>query len=377
MKQPHRLKQHLWDQILKTYKVLDHFDFLDNDFNPALFYDWVKQWQNYNFASNERLVVIDTDTDYYPEKSFGNNLYNFFTCCREFSIPTEFIIFVSGTFNKTKEIKQITDYFNLGLPTIYEHLYLNQHTPIQADIRNVDFNQDKIQRMFFCLNGTLRSYRGLFLCHLADLNLLDTGYFGYYFKSSIKTNPTNTVNAQSDTTVTLRSTCPSSRINDFFKKSPNDIRVFDNYFNLFNNKNMTITDFGLNDHSDIWCLQPDFLQHGLINIVTETAYNYPYPYMSEKTIKPILLKRAFIHLSGAGMLDVLKSFGFKTFDNIWDESYDSINDPSHRLQAVVALVQTLSKQDINELTTQVRDIVEYNYNHYIASNFKDIGMIRY
>lgn len=379
MIQPIRLKQSIWNQIQKNFKVLDTFDFLDNDSDPCSFYEWAMKWRDYKFAHSDRLVIIDPDPDYYNEDSFGNNLYNFFVCCRQFRIPTEFIIFVSGTFNRSPEIKRLCDYFNLTQPAVCEHLYLSNHTPQQKEVRAVNFNQDRINRLFFSLNGTSRSYREIFLCHVARLGLLDQGYFGFYFKNSIKSTPLVKKNESTVTpSIPLRTTIPFTRINDFFEKSQSDLDAYNNYFDLFKNKNVSISDLGLEDCEDIWDLQPDFLQHGLINIVSETMFEYRYPYMSEKTIKPILLKRAFIHLSGPGILEILKNFGFKTYDTIWDESYDAITNASDRLLAVTTLMDNISKQfNHRTLADKIQEIAEYNYNHYIENNFRETGFVRW
>lgn len=73
------------------------------------------------------------------------------------------------------------------------------------------------------------------------------------------------------------------------------------------------------------------------SIVAETSM-YPGPMMifiTEKTFKPIELMHPFMIAGCANSLDLLRRNGFETFDNCFDESYDSINDPDQRLKAVM------------------------------------------
>jgi hypothetical protein len=166
---------------------------------------------------------------------------------------------------------------------------------------------------------------------------------------------------------------PYSRINEHFKKSATDIEVYNKHASKFLGK---VSNYPELENTDIWDLQPAFLQNSLVNLVTETAYHYPWPHPSEKTLKPILVKRPFIIVGSCGLLSSFKSFGFKSFDSIWDESYDSITDPSDRMQAIVTLLHDLSKLDINTLINAVQPIVEFNFNHY-KNNFVDSGLIKW
>jgi hypothetical protein len=71
------------------------------------------------------------------------------------------------------------------------------------------------------------------------------------------------------------------------------------------------------------------------HVVTETVFYYNKLHLTEKIFKPIVMKQPFMLLAAPGNLAYLKSYGFKTFDSIIDESYDSIQDPDQRTEAVV------------------------------------------
>jgi len=105
----------------------------------------------------------------------------------------------------------------------------------------------------------------------------------------------------------------------------------------------------------------------LVEVVTETVFYHNKLHLTEKVFKPIVSKNPFLLLAAPGNLAYLKSYGFKTFDRYWSEEYDSIQDPGQRIQAVVDILQglsRLSKQQQAELKRDMQDILDYNFNHF-------------
>lgn len=110
----------------------------------------------------------------------------------------------------------------------------------------------------------------------------------------------------------------------------------------------------------------NIIMDSFCNIVTETRYDTPFQYISEKTLKPIISKRPFILLSSPGTLKLLKSFGFKTFDYWWDESYDEEQDHYKRFKMVYDLSQNIlskDKETLEKYLKEMQEILDYNYNH--------------
>jgi hypothetical protein len=120
----------------------------------------------------------------------------------------------------------------------------------------------------------------------------------------------------------------------------------------------------------------DYYNRSYFSIVTEsrTLGNHEGGFMiTEKTYRAILHKHPFILVSKHRSLEALKSLGFKTFDSVWDESYDSIVDDTHRFNAIANLVEHLCNQNLDELSKKWSQIVEYNANHLeaLCDNFKN------
>ena len=105
----------------------------------------------------------------------------------------------------------------------------------------------------------------------------------------------------------------------------------------------------------------------LWNIVTETVFYYDKLHLTEKIFKPIVSKQPFMLVAAPGNLAYLRSYGFKTFDGIIDESYDLIQDNDQRTAAVVdqlAWYCCLSEDEKLDVIKRIEPIVLHNFHHF-------------
>jgi hypothetical protein len=72
-------------------------------------------------------------------------------------------------------------------------------------------------------------------------------------------------------------------------------------------------------------------------------------FISEKTFRALAFPRPFIIVGQKGLLKSLKKLGFKTFENIFDESYDNIENNEERFNKIKNIILDISKKSINEL----------------------------
>jgi hypothetical protein len=119
----------------------------------------------------------------------------------------------------------------------------------------------------------------------------------------------------------------------------------------------------------------DYFNRSYFSIVTEsrTLGNHEGGVMiTEKTYRAISHKHPFILVSKHRSLEALKSLGFKTFDSVWDESYDTIVDDDQRFNAIADLVESLCNRNLDEVLEACRPVIEYNLNHLeaLCDNFK-------
>jgi hypothetical protein len=150
-----------------------------------------------------------------------------------------------------------------------------------------------------------------------------------------------------------------TRINDLFLKENTTIRC-----------NVPVADYkntivkGLPNVEHRW--QADFYQKIGVDIVTETVFNYPYPFITEKTYRPIASLRPFIIVGAWHTLDFLKNIGFKTFSVIIDESYDNIDDPEKRFNSVCNSIKVFVSRPLAQIKQDlhsIEHILVYNQTH--------------
>lgn len=112
------------------------------------------------------------------------------------------------------------------------------------------------------------------------------------------------------------------------------------------------------------------MQRAFVNLVTETIFYENKQHLTEKIFKPIVAKMPFLLLAGAGCLSYLRSYGFKTFGDFWDESYDDITNSADRFSAVLAILEDLCNKPHEELVQMklaMVEILEYNFNHFYTT----------
>jgi hypothetical protein len=95
-------------------------------------------------------------------------------------------------------------------------------------------------------------------------------------------------------------------------------------------------------------------------------------HLTEKSLRPIAIGQPFILAATAGSLEYLRSYGFKTFGDVWDESYDAIKDPEQRLCAITDLMAQIANwgPPVQEKKlAEAQAIAKYNQQHFFSQEF--------
>ena len=150
----------------------------------------------------------------------------------------------------------------------------------------------------------------------------------------------------------------------------------------FKNSAFAITNHNLEDYFTInntdssasadYCSQ-DYLETGL-EIVLETIVDDQRWHLTEKSLRPIACGHPFIIMSTPNILKYLRHYGFKTFSPLIDESYDDINDPVERMQAIIDVMKriaNMSTVDKLSLYQQMNVISKYNRDRFFSDEFSD------
>jgi hypothetical protein len=109
-----------------------------------------------------------------------------------------------------------------------------------------------------------------------------------------------------------------------------------------------------------------------IEVVLETLFDDGRWHLTEKVLRPIACGQPFLLVSTGGSLQYLKKYGFKSFDSIWSEHYDSVIEPLQRLEAVVQTMKTIVSWDPEtraKKLAQAQEIALYNQQLFFSSKF--------
>ena len=103
----------------------------------------------------------------------------------------------------------------------------------------------------------------------------------------------------------------------------------------------------------------DLYKNAFTEIVPETLYKNGY-FFTEKTAKPIATKTPFLVVSSMGYLDYLRSFGFRTFDSLISERYDSEHRVQDRVRLMLEQLEDIVKNGVNQFYHACSDILDHN-----------------
>lgn len=100
-----------------------------------------------------------------------------------------------------------------------------------------------------------------------------------------------------------------------------------------------------------------YYNESFLDIVNESRFAQPTANLSEKTTQAIQFMTPFILVAPPKSLEYLKTFGFKTFDKWWDESYDNCLSHTLRLEKVLELINYINSLSISDLTSIYQEML--------------------
>ena len=101
------------------------------------------------------------------------------------------------------------------------------------------------------------------------------------------------------------------------------------------------------------------------SLVTETVFDMPYSFRTEKIWKPILMGHPWITIANNGFYRDLKNLGFQTYSHVLDESFDTMDNGKDRLDRIVAVVNDLCQQDLAAFLKECYNTSKYNQQHHL------------
>jgi hypothetical protein len=242
----------------------------------------------------------------------------------------------------------------------------DNHDALMNSALNTVNNFKRRDKYFICLNLRPRKHRTALVLHLLERGHIHKGhvtYFGDEFAEH------ESVDKAADRLSFLESLPSKDRLIPFIDKL-NSITPL-----LLDKDASKIK-------KDLWDRKPgkveflipegdDLAKNGInsyFEIVTETwLTDQTNSYITEKTIRPIIRLQPFIHIGSPFLLKYLSELGFKTFSPFIDESYDEIDDPVERLEAIFKEIDRLCSMSADEIHKWYCDLYPrllHNYEHF-------------
>lgn len=335
--------------INSNINVIAVFDLVDYDYNFGLFYEHLKILKRDHFGPLDKIVILHNDTEYfYQRNNIGFTLYNVLTCWKDLDIPYHVMVIYSNHSNLESSIEPFIVH-QKDRPVVIPTVVNNRSWNGILDVPTFEISK-KIKHSAFCLLGAERQHRIKFFQYLLKYNLFDyikVNYKSNFYQSSKKSiddNKKKNVVHQTDKISNLIYTFPH-RINETCFSQSRYSDIVD--LNLFTPC----------PRHDLTGEVSDFYNDFFLEVVSETVFDYPHVFVSEKTLKPLLFKTPFIVFGAQGTLEYLKKNGFKTFDNFWDESYDSESDPHLRFLKCCEVVRNNVIKPIEELKSIYQEMI--------------------
>jgi len=159
-----------------------------------------------------------------------------------------------------------------------------------------------------------------------------------------------------------------------YKNSQHRDKILFSYFKYSKNIEQGIwdEDIDVTVHEQSHCyaaLPSDIYNQTYYSIVAETTTANNYNHYSEKVAKPIVAGRPFVAFAGQNYLSNLRHLGFKTFESVIDQSYDSIADSTQRMTAAWAQVEWLCEQDPEHVYRELHDVLQHNHRHFLTTDW--------
>lgn len=213
---------------------------------------------------------------------------------------------------------------------------------------------DKIfKKLFLSLNRISRPHRHALIQFIYKCNLQDKFLFSYhglnYFHDGLR--KLNKIDFDQINDVVGKSWFNSNlNLQDIYNRLPIQTNVDDTW------------NFSIENKNDL-----DFYTNTFCSVVTESHFFNHTVKFTEKIWKPIAVGHPFLLFNGPNSLKLLKDMGFKTFDKIFDESYDTIEDHQLRQETIfleILRICSKSEYEIQKMYKEIKPVILHNYNHF-------------
>lgn len=250
-------------------------------------------------------------------------------------------------------------------PCLRYDLFLTKFHNFEENLQALERSNEIFTKLdkpykFLFLNGRERPHRKYLVEQLDHVGLLDQAIWSYLSPLPAKNRYTNLVIDGVDLMTRARS-----------------VKLLDPYYEVPQYRDSVISDFNKNvktelfkdNWGDIYVNAESYIDT-YFSLVTETVFDYPYSFRTEKIVKPIAMGHPFVVVANKGYYKDLHNLGFQTFGHLIDESFDDVDDNQKRLERISLVVQDLCRQDLKGFLTAAQDICKYNQQQLLEVRAK-------
>lgn len=120
----------------------------------------------------------------------------------------------------------------------------------------------------------------------------------------------------------------------------------------------------------LYTINPKWYYDSKVNIINETHISNNRVHITEKTWKAIYLGIPFTIYSSNNHLERLKEFGFKTFGNVIDESYNKRNNLDKIIDTSIQLSKVYNSNEVVDICEFNKErIKDLNFYKWILENY--------
>jgi len=201
-------------------------------------------------------------------------------------------------------------------------------------------------RDFTVLSRTHKWWRATAMTDLHRTGLLNNSYWSY--RTDVTTDEAETDNPIEVDTLEIR-----TDINQFLSNGPYSCDALTH-----------------EQHNDHHLIETNHFTDSYCNIVLETHFDADGSggaFLTEKTFKAIKHGQPFVIVGCPGSLAALRELGYRTFDHVVDNSYDTIQNNTERWIAVRSVIAQLKSQDLHTWFESCRSDVEHNQQLFCST----------
>jgi hypothetical protein len=243
------------------------------------------------------------------------------------------------------------------LPKVYDY---DQNTAAAQHIDDI-FNKTQKPYKFLFLNGRMRANRKYLLEYFRSTGTLDHSLWTSLDSNSGPGQHLRLVQNGQNLMETVR---PAKTLDPYY-----EVDRYQHRTNPVTQQSYVKFDLFDQEWGEIY-LKPEPYIDTYFSLVTETVFEYPYSFRTEKIWKPIAIGHPFVVAANYGYYRDLRNLGFQTFSHVIDESFDLIENNQKRIEKIAAVVEDLCRSDLAQLQSQCYNVCKYNQQHLADMRLK-------